>query len=296
MSRNSRRAAATAVAGVFAVAPLVSGCAAGQHPQSALPTQLAEGVNASAHQVDIRNTFILGPQPGQRLAAGSSAPIYAWFVNHGPADRLVAAEAPGVAGSVRIAGGALDLPTGKLVNTVETQSPTPTTSPTATPTPTAAKPKSPSKSATPGAKASTTPGTATSTTPGAPASSAPPVAPPAPSSKLILTGLAKTYSGGETVRLTLHFQQGRHRHAERPDRAPERLLRDVRPGARTRADAERDPAPGEHASGGDGQEQVAGAQGEEGRRHTDDGLSAKARLVTPEGSHETDRHSSGSNL
>ena len=211
MSRNSRRAAAIAVAGVFAVAPLVSACAAGQHPQSALPTQLAEGVNASAHQVDIRNTFILGPQPGQRLAAGSSAPIYAWFVNNGPADRLVAAEAPGVAQSVQIAGGALDLPTGKLVNTVESPgavpSPPPVTTPTTTPTPTgskshAAKPgRTPATRRTPGL-----PGTSASTSPGATANTTPAV-PPAPSSKLILTGLAKTYSGGETVRLTLHFQQ-----------------------------------------------------------------------------------------
>jgi copper(I)-binding protein len=205
VSRNSRRAAAIAVGGVFAVAPLVSACAAGQHPQSALPTQLAEGVNASAHQVDIRNTFILGPQPGQRLAAGSSAPVYAWFVNNGPADRLVAAEAPGVAKSVQIAG-AVDLPTGKLVNTVESpgapQSPTPALTPTPSRTAKTGQPK------TPGPKTSTTtPGAKTSTTPGASASSTPPAAPPAPSSELILTGLAKTYSGGETVRLTLHFQQ-----------------------------------------------------------------------------------------
>jgi copper(I)-binding protein len=207
VSRNSRRATAIAVAGVFAVAPLVSACAAGQHPQSALPTQLAEGVNASAHQVDIRNTFILGPESGQRLAAGSSAPVYAWFVNNGPADRLVAAEAPGVARSVQIAGGAFDLPTGKLVNTVESagavQSPTPAVTPTPSPT---AKPGQPKTRRTPGAKTSTTPGPTTSTTPGAPATSTP-APPPAPSSKVILTGLAKTYAGGETVRLTLHFQQ-----------------------------------------------------------------------------------------
>jgi copper(I)-binding protein len=206
VSRNSRRAAAIAVAGVFAVAPLVSACAAGQHPQSALPTQLTEGVNASAHQVDIRNTFILGPQPGQRLTPGSSAPIYAWFVNNGASpDRLVAVEAPGVAKSVEIAGGALDLPPGKLVNIVESpgasQSPTPQTPPTS-PTPSVSQ----SRTAKPGGTPSTqrTPGT-----PGAPgtAASSTPAAPAAPSSKLILKDLVKTYSGGETVRLTLHFQQ-----------------------------------------------------------------------------------------
>jgi copper(I)-binding protein len=207
VSRNSRRAASTAVAGVLAAAPLVSACAAGQHPQSALPTQLAEGVNASAHQVDIRNTFILGPQTGQRLAAGSSAPVYAWFVNNGPADRLVAAEAPGAARSVQIAGGALDLPTGTLVNTVETAAASPAPTPSVTPSaqsPSATPGRPKTRRTSPGTTAGTTPGATTSTTPGAPPASPPP---PAPSSKLILTGLAKTYLGGETVRLTLHFQQ-----------------------------------------------------------------------------------------
>ncbi|MDN3359860.1 hypothetical protein [Actinomadura sp. DC4] len=197
MSRNSRRAAAIAVAGVFAVAPLVSACAAGQHPQSALPTQLGEGVNASARLVDIRNTFILGPQPGQRLAAGSSAPLYAWFVNNsGAADRLVAVEAPGVAQSVQIAGGALNLPPSRLVNTVES-APPPQPSPTATP------PAPPAQSRTP--KAGVTP--RTRRTPNTPVAQAAPAAPPSPSSKLILKGIAQAYSGGETVRLTLHFQQ-----------------------------------------------------------------------------------------
>ena len=214
MSRNSRRAAAIAVAGVFAVAPLVSACAAGQHPQSALPTQLAEGVNASAHQVDIRNTFILGPQPGQQLAAGGSAPIYAWFVNNGPADRLVSVEAPGVAQSVQIAGGGFDLPAGKLVNTIESpgaaqpaqppvQSPTPTATSTPTPTPTSSRSRRTKPVRTPGAgRTPATPRTP-ATTPGATA----PAPPPSPSSKLLLKGLAKSYSGGETVRLTLRFQR-----------------------------------------------------------------------------------------
>ena len=206
MSRNSRRAAAIAVAGVFAVAPLVSACAAGQHPQSALPTQLAEGVNASARLVDVRNTFVLGPQSGQKLAAGASAPLYAWFVNRAASpDRLVAVEAPGVAQSVEIAGGALDLPPSKLINTVEPPAAAPTApaAPTATPTPKTSRPakpgRTPAKPRTPGATGSTG-------TPGAPATGTP-AAPPATSSKLILKGLTKAYSGGETVRLTLRFQR-----------------------------------------------------------------------------------------
>jgi copper(I)-binding protein len=206
VSRNSRRAVATAVAGVFAAAPLVSGCAAGEHPQSALPTRLVEGVNASAHQVDIRNAFLLGPAPGQRLTAGDSAPLYAWFVNNDTSpDRLVAAEAPGVAQSVEIAGGAVDLPPNKLVNLVQTAPAapvTPTTSPTPTLTPTPKTTKG--RAAKPG-KSPNAPGRQSS----APGISAPavPAAAPAPSSKLILKGLTRAFMGGETVRLTLDFQR-----------------------------------------------------------------------------------------
>lgn len=218
MSRYSRRAVATAVAGVFAVAPLVSACAAGQHPQSVMPTQLAEGVNASVHLVDIRNTFLLGPAPSQQLTAGSSAPLYAWFVDQaGAPDRLVAVEAPGVAQSVQIAGGAVDLPPGRLVNTVQQPGSAPATAPTppataATPSPAAAKPKS--RAAKPGRKPTvgrsaapgTTPTPGTTPAPGA-AASPTQAAPPADPSKVILQGLTKTYSGGETVRLTLHFER-----------------------------------------------------------------------------------------
>ena len=82
MSRNSRRAAVAAV-GVLAAAPLATSCAAGRSPQTALPTQLVEGVNASVHQIDIRDTFLLGADAGAKLQAGGSAPLYAWFVNDG---------------------------------------------------------------------------------------------------------------------------------------------------------------------------------------------------------------------
>lgn len=207
MSRNSRRAVATAVAGVFAAAPLVSGCAAGGHPESSLPTRLVEGVNASAHQVDIRNAFLLGPAPGQRLTAGGSAPLYAWFVNNDTSpDRLVAAQAPGVAQSVEIAGGAVDLPPNRLVNLVQTAPAAPappTTSPTLTPPPKATKGRAAKPGQSPNApvRQSSTPGTPGTSAPAAPAAA------PAPSSKLILKGLTRAFSGGETVRLTLNFQR-----------------------------------------------------------------------------------------
>jgi copper(I)-binding protein len=205
VSRNSRRPAAIAVAGVFAVAPLVSACAAGQHPQSAKPTQLAEGVNAVANGVYVRNVFLLGPAPGQQLTAGSSAPLYAWFVNKAlTPDRLIAVETSGVAQSVQIAGNAVDLPPGRLITTV--QPPGTQAAPTATPTaPKTHAPRTPGRrTPKPGTTGTTTPGTTTpgTTTPGTPA------APAAPQpSKVVLKGLAKALVPGETVRLVLHFQR-----------------------------------------------------------------------------------------
>jgi hypothetical protein len=218
VSRNSRRPAAIAIAGVFAIAPLVSACAAGQHPQSAKPTQLAEGVNAVANGVYVRNVFLLGPAPGQQLTAGSSAPLYAWFVNKAlTPDRLIAVETSGVAQVAEIAGGAVNLPPGQLITTV--QPPGTQAAPSATPSAPkthAAKPPA-RRTPKPGTSGTATPGTATpgtsatpstSATPGAPGASTTPAAPAAPQpSKVVLKGLTKALVPGETVRLILHFQR-----------------------------------------------------------------------------------------
>jgi copper(I)-binding protein len=229
VSRYRRRAVAMAIAGAFAVAPLVSACAAGQHPQSVLPTRLTEGVNASVGHVDVRNAFVLGPEPGQRLPVGSSAPFYAWIVNKATTpDRLVGVEAPGWAQSVEIAGGGLSLPPNQLVSTnLPTASPqpsgvpTPGTSPSGTPSAPAKKPApgKPGKPGAPsGAQAGTpgagtqSPGAPASTTPTGPAVSPPPSAPStagtaAGGPAVILKGLTRELMGGENIRLTLHFQQ-----------------------------------------------------------------------------------------
>ena len=128
MSRNSRRAVAIAIAGVFAVAPLVSACAAGSHPQSAMPTQLVEGVNASAHQ-RLRPQR-LRARPGARPAARPPAPprrsTRGSSTTRPSPDRLIAVEAAGVAQSAEIAGGGLDLPPGRLVKTVQCSGAQPT--------------------------------------------------------------------------------------------------------------------------------------------------------------------------
>jgi copper(I)-binding protein len=193
VSRISRRA--VAITGVLAIAPVVSACGAGMHPQTALPSQLTEGVNASAGEVDLRNLFVLGPQSGQRLTAHGDAPVYMAIVNTGSApDRLVAVDAPGLAGAAQIAKGAIDLPPTTLVTTNQPVTSTPTPEPsnppaTGSPIPAPASPKSPSPSQR----------TPAPSTPQAPTITEP--------STLILRDLARDLSGGETVRLVFHFER-----------------------------------------------------------------------------------------
>jgi copper(I)-binding protein len=117
--RNSRRVAAVAIAGALAAVPAVSACGAGEEPQSAAPTQLTEGVNVTTpNGVAVRNLFILGPLPGQRLPAGSAATVYASMVNNSTdqqPDRLIAVTAPGAAQTGQIQTGAVNLPYQQLV-------------------------------------------------------------------------------------------------------------------------------------------------------------------------------------
>ncbi|SFP74338.1 hypothetical protein SAMN04489713_11728 [Actinomadura madurae] len=141
MIRNSRRVVVLAIAGAVAIAPVVSGCGAGEEPQSAAPTQLTEGVNVTvpknrpaAPQIDLRNMFLLVPEPGKAVAPGTSLPLYGAIINQvkGRADRLVAVSSPAFGGPGKIDGGALALPpaapdgTGSFVKLLGTPSPTPT--------------------------------------------------------------------------------------------------------------------------------------------------------------------------
>lgn len=117
MIRNSSRVFALTVAGAVAFAPVMSGCAAGHTPQTAMPTQLTEGINvtvpqrAKQSQIDIRNMFVLGPAAGTTMSPGSAVPLYATFINQvqGRADRLVSVTSPNIT-QAQIAGNAITLP------------------------------------------------------------------------------------------------------------------------------------------------------------------------------------------
>ncbi|MFI0481771.1 hypothetical protein [Actinomadura sp. 9N215] len=103
MIRNSRRMVALAVAGAVAIAPVISGCGAGEDPQSAAPTQLTDGVNVSVPkdrpadaQIALRNVFLLGPRPGEPIPPGSSLALYGVMINQvkGGQDRLISVGSP----------------------------------------------------------------------------------------------------------------------------------------------------------------------------------------------------------
>jgi copper(I)-binding protein len=81
-----------------------------------IPSTVAAGNNASVGDLLVRNVFVLGPAPGQAIAAGGSAPLFVSLVNDGRApDRLIRVTAAGVARSAAIEGGGLDTPVNRLV-------------------------------------------------------------------------------------------------------------------------------------------------------------------------------------
>ncbi|MFC5752246.1 hypothetical protein [Actinomadura rugatobispora] len=246
MIRNSRRVVALAIAGAVAIAPVISGCGAGSEPQSAAPTRLTEGVNASVPenaapaQVDIRNMFLLGPKPDQMFNAGASVPLYGTIINQvkGRQDRLVGVSSPDFA-QVRITGDAVTLPparpsgegvpvalTGQAPAGPPTGRPTgtrswrPEGSPSAQPTGgTTAQPTAqPSGGATarPTGEATGQPtgrpeaGATTSPSPGGSPAATGGTATAQPGAKaplIVLSGLKERLLGGEHIRVQLRFEQ-----------------------------------------------------------------------------------------
>ncbi|MCW2900366.1 MAG: hypothetical protein JWO67_2631 [Streptosporangiaceae bacterium] len=216
MIPNSRRVAALALAGAFTLAPAVSGCGAGMRPQTASPAQLTEGVNASTDSgVDVRNLFVLGPAPGEKLMPGTSAAVYASVTNDGrdrKADRLVAVESPTFQQKAKLPGGGLDLPAGQLVQIG-------TKTATAQDVKTTPQPSGKGKHAThtPAVQRSGGPaGTPAVTPDGLPGAQSGTQSPdqqgtgtgPKPRPAVVLTGLTKELLVGESIELTLRFQRG----------------------------------------------------------------------------------------
>ncbi|TDD64620.1 hypothetical protein E1293_41330 [Actinomadura darangshiensis] len=224
MIRNSRRVVVLAVAGAVAIAPVISGCGAGDTPQSASPTQLTEGVNvtlptgkASAAQIDLRHMFLLGPQPGRPIPAGTSMALYGVLINQvkGRQDRLVAVGSPAFGGEAKIDGGGLVLPpaaadgTGSLVRLLGKPSQTPTPTPPAkkkTQEPGGAASGAPTPEQTgAGATPDTSETPASGNTTG-PEQSSPPATPGGDQPLVVLPQLTQELLAGATVPLTMRFE------------------------------------------------------------------------------------------
>ncbi|MBO2460595.1 hypothetical protein [Actinomadura violacea] len=233
MIRNSRRVVALAVAGAVAIAPVISGCGAGEEPQTSAPTQLTEGVNASvpsnkpaAAQIDIRNLFVLGPKPGQTLAQGGAAPLYATIINQveGRPDKLVSVSSPAFS-QVKLQGGGVVIPAAapsgaggavKLIGQTSAPGASPSESPagkkpkkspgaSGSPSATGA-PVTPSPTG-PGQEPSANPTAQSSDTPSAPQTPAAPAQGAGTGPLVVLSGATQQLYGGEEIMVTLHFEQ-----------------------------------------------------------------------------------------
>jgi copper(I)-binding protein len=101
-SKHSRR---IMIAAVAALIPLVAGCEAGTNAPVLHWHPPTDGAGHRVGNLVIRNAFVLGAPIGQQLAAGQNAALFFSVANNGNTnDRLVSISAPGVAGSVALAG------------------------------------------------------------------------------------------------------------------------------------------------------------------------------------------------
>ena len=117
--RRGRRGA-VAFAAVAALAPVAAGCAAGANAQTNRPYSPTEGKNTAVSGMKLRDTFILGPRPGQKLTPGDLAPLYVVLANDGPsADRLVSVATDGTFGAAKISGGGIDIAPTKAVRVAQ---------------------------------------------------------------------------------------------------------------------------------------------------------------------------------
>ncbi|MEU8123325.1 hypothetical protein AB0C21_31815 [Spirillospora sp. NPDC049024] len=233
MIRNSRRMVVLAIAGAVAIAPVVSGCGAGETPQSAAPTQLTEGVNVSvpkdrpgAAQIDLRHVFLLGQEAGRPIPQGTNVALYGVIINQvkGRQDRLVSVSSPAFGGEAKIEGGSLTLPpaapdgTGSFTKLLG--------KPTATPTPQqqggkkkTQQPGTPSGQASPSGSATPEPTgqgatpnvseTPTSENTTGPQGGGPSAEPPAAGEQplVVLPKLNEELRAGDTVPLTMRFER-----------------------------------------------------------------------------------------
>jgi copper(I)-binding protein len=113
--RSSRRgvvARRILIAAAAALIPVIAGCEAGNNAPTLQWHQPTDGTVAYAgidDSITISNVFVLGAPVGAVLPQGQNAGLFLGLVNIGPADRLIAITAPGVAQSVQLPTGGIRL-------------------------------------------------------------------------------------------------------------------------------------------------------------------------------------------
>lgn len=115
MTRTSRPRVFV-VAALLAVAPALAACGAGNDANMAQPYTPTEAAEKSQNGITVAQAFILGPEPGQTLPAGSAAPLYLTMVNGNQnADQLTGITTDAQAASSAKASAPIALPPQTLV-------------------------------------------------------------------------------------------------------------------------------------------------------------------------------------
>jgi len=100
------------IAAAAALIPVIAGCEAGNNAPTLQWHQPTDGTVAYAgidDSITISNVFVLGAPIGAVLPGGQNAGLFLGLVNIGPADRLIAIKAPGIAQSVQLPTGGIML-------------------------------------------------------------------------------------------------------------------------------------------------------------------------------------------
>lgn len=95
----------------------LAGCEAGADAPTLNFHPAAGGAQATApNDITITNAFVLGPETGSTLPAGSSASLFLAMYNGGSSDDTLTQVSASAASSVRIEGGSVALPTSTSAN------------------------------------------------------------------------------------------------------------------------------------------------------------------------------------
>jgi copper(I)-binding protein len=99
------------IGAVALLVPALAGCEAGLNAPTLNFHPAASGASAVVNDIRINNVFVLGPEVGSTLPAGSSASLFLALYNGGTSDdTLVSVSAQPAASSATIEGGSVSLP------------------------------------------------------------------------------------------------------------------------------------------------------------------------------------------